>query len=75
MNHMRNEWENLDINQLQHLYHENALQLEQKLLHGASWKEVSQQRYEVTELAITIFRRLNPLPLDHPAEHGTRRKP
>ena len=72
---MRNEWEKLDINQLQHLYHENALQLEKKLLHGASWKEVSEQRHEVTELAITIFRRLNPLPLENPAEHRTRRKP
>ena len=72
---MRNEWDNLDINQLQHLYQENARQLEQKLLHGSSWKEVSKQRHQVTELAIAIYRRLNPLPLDHPAESRTRHTP
>jgi len=64
----------MDINQLQNLYQENARQLEQKLLHGASWKEVSEQRHAVTELAITIYRRLNPSPLEHPAEHRTRRR-
>lgn len=69
---MKNNWENLDIIQLQHLYHEYSQQLERNLLHGASWKEVSGQRREVTALAVVIYQRLNPT-ASNPAEESSRR--
>lgn len=57
---MQSNWENMDINQLHHLYKESSRELEYKLLHGASWQEVNETRRDVTELAITIYHRLNP---------------
>jgi flagellar biosynthesis chaperone FliJ len=68
---MKTSWENLDINQLQHLYHEYSRQLERRLLHGASWDEVAEQRQDVTALAVTIYKRLNPHD-SNPAENNLR---
>ena len=69
---MNQEWENMDILQLQHLYKDYSCELEKKLLNGVSWQEVSEQRREVTELAIAIYRRLNPSPANNPAERPRR---
>jgi hypothetical protein len=71
---MKRDWDNLDINQLQHLYKQNAEQLEYRLLRGASWQEVNDQRRDVTELAIEIFQRLNPTSFFNPSEHPQRKK-
>ena len=73
MCYMKNEWENLDINQLQHLYKESSRQLESSLLHGASWQEVRPQRQDVTDLAIAIYLRLNPKSVN-PAEKSSRKE-
>ena len=70
---MKSEWENLDINQLQNLYYESSRQLEKRLLHGASWQDVRDQRTNVTELAVAIYKRLNPSTVN-PAEQQTRKE-
>lgn len=70
---MKSEWENLDINQLQSLYHESSRQLEKRLLHGASWQDVREQRKDVTELAVAIYKRLNRVAVN-PAEQQTRKE-
>lgn len=69
---MKREWQNLDINQLQGLYQHASQQLERQLLRGARWKQVTEQRKEVTELAIVIYNRLNPTYSANPAENSRR---
>lgn len=68
------DWDTLDILQLQQLYSTQSRELEHRLLHGASWQEVQEQRQEVTELAIAIYKRLNPSSLSpDPASHKGKR--
>ena len=72
---MQTNWESLDINQLQHLYQVCSRDLEYKLLHGASWQEVNETRRDVTELAITIYHRLNASgEMEHPAAKPQRKR-
>lgn len=68
---MKAEWETLDINQLQHLYRESSRKLKEKLLLGASWQDVVDQRRDVIELGIAVHQRLNSSSAN-PAEHNTR---
>ena len=70
---MKNEWANLDINQLQYLYQESSRQLERSLLRGSSWQEIRDQRNDVTELAVAIYQRLNPKAVN-PAEQSSRKE-
>lgn len=57
---MTETWTNMGTPQLQQLYATQSRQLEHRLLHGASWQEVHQQRLEITAMALAIYHRLNP---------------
>jgi hypothetical protein len=62
----------LDIERLKTLYHEEEKMLEQKLLSGASWEEVAEERKRVGELLTLIYKKSNPSHFGNPAEYASR---
>lgn len=49
----------LDIEVLQNIYEEQSRQLQQRLLHGVSWRKVAAQRKKITKLSSIIYQKLN----------------
>jgi hypothetical protein len=66
---MNQEWQVWSVSELQRVYEQAAGELEEKLLSGVSWEEVAEQRREVTELAILVYKRLSVDSETNPAEH------
>ena len=66
---MENEWEHLDTEALRNLYQQKQRELTESLLSGALWQDVRDQRKQVTELSIALYRRTQG---GNPAEHRTR---
>ena len=69
---MKKELWNLDIERLRALYKEENRQLEQRLLAGATWEEVSEERRRIGELSTIIYKRSNPTQFGNPAENASR---
>ena len=69
---MKKELWNLDLERLRALYQEENRQLEQRLLSGASWEEVSEERRRIGELSTIIYKRSNPAQFGNPAENASR---
>lgn len=61
----------MDIEVLQELYEEQSRQLQQRLLHGVSWRKVAAQRKKITKLSSIIYQKLSAKG-SHPAEHEVR---
>jgi hypothetical protein len=63
------DFERLDIVALKHLYLKKAKELSSKLLQGEDWRQVEEQKREVTALSIELDKRLNRnTGSGHPAE-------
>ena len=50
----------LDLDVLESMYEEEARRLNDRLLAGASWESLREQKQIVTELAIVIHKKKNP---------------
>lgn len=61
----------MDIEALKEIYEEQSRQLQQRLLHGVSWRKVAAQRKKITKLSSIIYKKLNSNG-SHPAEHDVR---
>ena len=64
-------WNAMDSKRLAYLYHDKESQLQQRLLQGASWQEVSVLRKNLTRLATILYSKLNP-GSGNPAEQASR---
>ena len=69
---MKKELWNLDLERLRTLYQEENRQLEQRLLAGATWEEVSEERRRIGELSTILYKRSNPTQFGNPAENASR---
>jgi hypothetical protein len=70
---VKKELWNLDLGGLRKLYQEEKTHLEEKLLAGASWEEVSEERHRIGELFTIIYKRSNPAQFGNPAENASRK--
>jgi len=66
---MEEHWGAVDLNTLKALYEKEQEKLTAALLSGAEWKEVQDQRKNVTELSILLYRRTQS---ENPAEYYSR---
>lgn len=71
---MKKELWHLDIERLEALYREEERQLAEKLLAGASWEEVTNERKRIGELSTIIYKKSNPAHFGNPAENASRKK-
>lgn len=69
---MKKELWNLDLEHLKSLYEEEQRHLEEKLLAGATWDEVSDDRKRIGELSTIIYKKSNPGHFGNPAENASR---
>lgn len=63
---------NLDLDQLKALYQQEKGELEQRLLSGVAWEDVTDQRHRVGELSTIIYKKSNPTYFGNPAENASR---
>jgi len=63
----------LDLERLKTLYQEEEKQLERRLLSGASWEEVVDERRRIGELYSIIYKKSNPEQFGNPAENASRK--
>lgn len=70
---MKKDLWHLDIERLNILYREEEKQLETKLLNGASWEEVTEERKRMGELYTIIYKKSNPEQFGNPAENASRK--
>lgn len=54
------EYATFTIEQLVMLFEKADYELKQALLEGSDWKEITDKRYNYTELAIALHKRQNP---------------
>lgn len=64
----------MEFDKLQSLYREEERQLEQKLLAGASWEELAEDRRRLGELSTIIYKRRHPAQFGNPAENASRKQ-
>jgi len=69
---VKKELWNLDLEHLKSLYEEEQRHLEEKLLAGATWDEVSDDRKRIGELSTIIYKKSNPGHFGNPAENASR---
>ena len=70
---MENELKGLDGESLRTLYDKETRELHVKLLSGATWEELGEQRKKVTKLAIILHKRSrNESTSGHPAAFTSR---
>ena len=62
----------IDLDKLRQLYQEEKRLLEERLLSGATWQEVSEERKRIGELSTIIYKRSNPGYFGNPAENASR---
>lgn len=55
------------------LYSREEQHLEKKLLAGAPWEELGEERKRIGELCTIIYKKLNPGQFGNPAEHPSRK--
>jgi hypothetical protein len=72
---VKKELWHLTIERLKALYREEEKHLESKLLSGASWEEVTEERKRIGELYTIIYKKSNPEQFGNPAENASRKKP
>ncbi|HEU4469547.1 MAG TPA: hypothetical protein VFR58_00565 [Flavisolibacter sp.] len=65
---MEQNWFNLDLETLVALYEKESSALNTKLLNGAQWHELKDQRKKVTSLAIVLHRKKQAAGLIGPAD-------
>jgi len=65
----------LDIEHLNALYNKEASQLQERLLAGATWEQVNEERKRVGELSTIIYKKSNPSHFNNPAENLSRKDP
>ena len=70
---MKKDLWHIDIERLKALYQEEERQLEAKLLSGATWEEVSEERKRIGELSTIIYKKSNPGHFGNPAENASRK--
>ncbi|HEX8313338.1 MAG TPA: hypothetical protein VF609_00015 [Flavisolibacter sp.] len=70
---MKKDLWHLELHKLQALYREEERQLEHKLLAGASWEELAEDRRRIGELSTIIYKKSNPAQFGHPAENASRK--
>lgn len=70
---MKKDLWHLDLERLKTLYLEEEKQLEHKLLSGASWEEVGEERRRIGELYTIIYKKSNPNHFGNPAENASRK--
>jgi hypothetical protein len=70
---VKKELWHLDIERLKSLYHAEEKQLESKLLAGATWEEVTEERKRIGELYTIIYKKSNPAQFGNPAENASRK--
>ena len=61
-----------DLDRLRILYDEEKKHLEQRLLAGATWEEVNEERKRIGELSTVIYKKSNPTQFGNPAENASR---
>jgi hypothetical protein len=62
----------LDLDTLKAMYEKEEMNLKTKLLNGALWEEVKEQRKTVTELSIALHRKkFQSIQALNPAEHSS----
>ena len=71
---MKKELWHLDLEHLKTLYREEEKRLESKLLAGADWEEVTEERKRIGELYTIIYKKSNPTQFGNPAENQSRKK-
>ena len=69
---MKDLWK-LDVEELKKLHQQESARLEQSLLNGALWEEVTEQRKRIGELSNVIYKKSNPAQFD-PAENFPRNR-
>lgn len=70
---MKKELWHLDLEGLRKLYQEEKAELEGRLLAGATWDEVGEERKRIGELSTIIYKRSNPAQFGNPAENESRK--
>lgn len=70
---MKKDLWQLDIEKLKMLYREEERQLEERLLAGATWEELREDRKRIGELSTIIYKKLNPGHFGNPAENASRK--
>ena len=70
---MKKDLWHLDFDRLKALYREEQRQLEEKLLAGATWEEVTEERRRIGELSTIIYKKANPSQFGNPAENASRK--
>ena len=69
---MKKELWHIDLEKLRALYEEENRHLEERLLAGASWEELAEERKRIGELSTIIYKRSNPSHFGNPAENCSR---
>jgi hypothetical protein len=69
---VKKELWNLDLEHLETLYRQEEKHLEEKLLAGATWEEVTEERKRIGELYTIIYKKSNPGHFGNPAENASR---
>jgi hypothetical protein len=69
---VKKELWHLDLEHLRSLYEEEQRHLDEKLLAGASWEEVLDERKRIGELVTIIYKKSNPGHFGNPAENASR---
>ena len=70
---MKKDLWQLDIETLRLLYREEERLLEQKLLNGATWEELREERRRIGELSTILYKKSNPGHFGNPAENASRK--
>ena len=65
---MNNGQPNDDFDSLRTLYEKENEELKTRLLNGALWEEVKDQRLRITELSIALHKKLKTIKGSNPAE-------
>jgi hypothetical protein len=65
---MRHNFSELNLESLKALYDKENERLQTRLLSGALWEEVKEERHTITELSIALHRKLTELHALNPAE-------
>ena len=70
---MKKELWHFDLEHLKTLYRQEEKRLETKLLSGATWEEVTEERKRIGELYTIIYKKSNPAQFGNPAENASRK--
>ena len=63
----------VDLEHLKSLYQQEKRQLEERLLAGAAWEQLTDERKRIGELSTIIYKKSNPSQFGNPAENASRK--